>query len=69
MEQTATEIPFVEDDVLEERLVREWRTEQLLRLGLPHAIAETFADVVDWHQLADLVEHGCPPDLALEIVR
>jgi len=53
----------------EELLVHEWRTEQLRRVGLPHSVAETFADLVDWHALADLVEHGCSPRLALEIVR
>ena len=53
----------------EELLVHEWRTDQLRRVGLPHSVAETFADLVDWHALADLVEHGCSPRLALEIVR
>ena len=53
----------------EELLVHKWRTEQLRRVGLPHSVAETFADLVDWHALADLVEHGCSPRLALEIVR
>jgi hypothetical protein len=55
--------------VSEERLVHEWRTEQLRRLGLPHALAAGFADRVEWHQIADLVRRGCPPELALEIVR
>jgi class 3 adenylate cyclase len=53
----------------EEELVRAWRTEQLRRLGLPHAFAFLFADLVDWHELATLVRRGCPPLLALEIVR
>jgi hypothetical protein len=53
----------------EELLVHEWRTEQLLRLGVPSMLAEVFADLVDWHALAALVERGCPPRLALEIVR
>jgi hypothetical protein len=57
----------VEDD--EELLVHKWRTEQLRRLGLPGILAETFADLVDWHALAKLVERGCSPQLALEIVR
>ena len=38
-------------------------------LGSPSACAETFADRVDWHALADLVERGCSVELALEIVR
>jgi hypothetical protein len=59
----------LEDETEEERLVHDWRTEQLRRLGLHRLIAETFADLVDWHALADLVERGCSPELALEIVR
>jgi hypothetical protein len=53
----------------ETRLVHAWRTEQLRRLGLHRIIAEAFADRVDWHALAELVERGCSPELALEIVR
>lgn len=49
--------------------VSAWRTQQLQRLGVPWIVAEVFADEVDWHSLADLVERGCPPALALEIVR
>jgi hypothetical protein len=53
----------------EELLVHEWRAEQLRRLGLPRILADGFADLVDWHVLASLVERGCPAGLALEIVR
>ena len=60
---------LVDDDDPEELLVHEWRAEQLLRLGLPDTLAETFADLVDWHALAELVERGCPPLIALDIVR
>ena len=49
--------------------VRIWRTEQLFRLGLPRILAYAFAETVDWHELAALVERGCPLALALEIVR
>lgn len=49
--------------------VSAWRTQQLQRLGVPWIVAEVFADEVDWHSLADLVERGCSPALALEIVR
>jgi hypothetical protein len=59
--------PEARDD--EEVLVHEWRIEQLRSLGLTAAIAETFAGVVDWHDIAALVERGCTPELALEIVR
>ena len=59
----------LESDVKEVLLVREWRAEQLRRLGLPSTLAETFADAVDWHALSALIERGCPLGLALEIVR
>jgi hypothetical protein len=53
----------------ERRLVRAWRVEQLRRLGLASTLAEAFADLVDWRALAALVDRGCSPELALEIVR
>ena len=56
-------------DEAEASRVRAWRVEQLRRLGLPRFIADMFADLVDWHALAELVERGCPVGLALEIVR
>jgi hypothetical protein len=59
--------PEARDD--EEVLVHEWRIEQLQGLGLTAALAETFAALVDWHDIAALVQRGCPPELALEIVR
>jgi thiosulfate reductase cytochrome b subunit len=59
----------LDHSVMEALRVRAWRAEQLRRLGLPHMLADTFADLVDWHTLAGLVERGCPPELALEIVR
>jgi len=58
----------LENGTEEERLVHDWRTEQLRRLGLHRLIAEMFADLVDWHSLAELVDRGCSPELALEIV-
>jgi hypothetical protein len=57
------------DGDMTETLVRKWRAEQLQRLGVPSILAETFADVVDWHALSALIERGCPLGLALEIVR
>jgi hypothetical protein len=50
-------------------LVHEWRATQLTRLGIPLSLAQTSADHVDWHQIAKLVGRGCPPRLALQIVR
>jgi hypothetical protein len=53
----------------EDVLVYAWRVEQLARLGLSSIIASAVASLVDWHDVARLVQHGCSPDLALEIVR
>jgi hypothetical protein len=50
-------------------LVHEWRVTQLTRLGIPRSLAQAVADHVDWHQVATLVRRGCPPRLALQIVR
>ena len=49
-------------------LVHNWRVSQLTRLGVPGTAAEIYADRVDWHQVALLVQRGCPPGLALRIV-
>ena len=46
-----------------------WRVEQLSGLGLSSVVASAVATFVDWHEIARLVEHGCSPELALEIVR
>jgi hypothetical protein len=46
-------------------LVHEWRVTQ----GIPWSLAQAAADHVDRHQVAKLVRRGCPPRLALQIVR
>jgi hypothetical protein len=69
MNESVTPAEDLESDVKEVLRVREWRAEQLRRLGLPSILAETFADDVDWHALSALIERGCPLGLALEIVR
>ena len=46
-----------------------WRVEQLSGLGVSQVIASAVASFIDWHEIARLVERGCSPDLALEIVR
>ena len=54
----------------DELLVRDWRVTQLKRLGIPGPLAEgAAASHVDWHDIAKLVQRGCPPLLALSIVR
>ena len=45
-----------------------WRVDRLTRLGVPGTLAEVYADRLDWHQVARLVQRGCPPRLALRIV-
>jgi hypothetical protein len=53
----------------EEVRVYAWRVEQLAKLGLSTMIAYAVASFVDWHEVAGLVQKGCPPELALEIAR
>jgi hypothetical protein len=53
----------------ESAAVHEWRVSQLTRLGLPPSLADDVADGVDWHDVARLVSRGCPPELALAILR
>jgi hypothetical protein len=39
--------------------------ELLQRLGLPAVLAETFAELIDWHETDELVAHGWAMELAL----
>ena len=61
---------FTVPDVIDydELPVHIWRVSQLKRLGISGPLAETYADRIDWHQIARLVQRGCPPLLALRIV-
>ena len=52
-----------------ETVVREWKIEQLERLGLGRIVAELFAPDIDWHELEDLLSRGCRLDLALRLAR
>ena len=63
------ELIDIETETSEEARVNAWRIEQLANLGLSTLIATAVATLVDWHDVARLVEKGCPPDLALEIAR
>jgi hypothetical protein len=49
--------------------VHAWRVEQLRKLGISTVIASAVASWVDWHEVARLVQKGCPPHLALDISR
>ena len=51
----------------EELVVHTWRVARLTQLGIPRSLAEVYADRLDWHQVARLVQRGCPPRLALRI--
>ena len=57
------------EDASDEELIHSWRAEQLRRLGVSHILADTFAGLLDWHEVAALVARGCSLDLALEIAR
>ncbi len=69
MDSIATPTEGLDHGGAETLAVHDWRAEQLLRLGLPSILAESLADQVDWHAVADLVERGCALSLALDIVR
>jgi hypothetical protein len=49
---------------------KDWRQLQLLRAGFPPAEAAELAGdrAVDLHALIELVERGCPPELAARIL-
>jgi hypothetical protein len=64
-EPESVEFPASDED---ER-VSAWRVERLSDLGLSNIVASAIAPFVDWHEIARLVERGCSPELALEIVR
>jgi hypothetical protein len=68
MESTAS-IAAIETIDQDDLVVHHWRVAQLVRLAIPGPLAETAADHVDWHQVAKLIQRGCPPLLALRIVR
>jgi hypothetical protein len=46
------------DETDEDLLVHSWRVEQLRAVGLTQLLAEIFADLVDWHEVATLVERA-----------
>jgi ATP-dependent exoDNAse (exonuclease V) beta subunit len=54
----------------EQERVERWRVEELLRAGFdPAAAAELATRLdVDLHAATELVDRGCPPELALQIL-
>jgi len=65
---TAAEIQIVETEA---DRVQRWRAQELERAGYPHDAAVELAgrSDVDLHRAVELVEAGCEPDLALQILR
>ncbi|HET7573027.1 MAG TPA: hypothetical protein VFJ77_10230 [Gaiellaceae bacterium] len=61
------------DDVLETELerVERWRAQALERAGYEHADAVELGSRldVDLHRAIELLESGCPPELAVRILR
>lgn len=47
-----------------------WRREQLVQTGFPGCLAGRLArdDRYDLHELIELAERGCPPELAARIL-
>ena len=50
--------------------VIDWRERQLRASGFPSSLAVDAAldERIDLHALIELVERGCPPDLAIRII-
>ena len=57
-----------EADHEEDLPVHTRRVARLTRLGIPGPLAEVYADHLDWHQIARLMQPGWPPRLALRIL-
>jgi hypothetical protein len=51
--------------------VEHWRTEELVRAGYSAAAAAELATRhdIDLHHAVELVGQGCPPELAVQILR
>jgi hypothetical protein len=54
----------------ESERVERWRTEELIRVGFDPDIAAVMAiePGIDLHTAIDLIERGCPPNLAAQIL-
>jgi hypothetical protein len=60
------------NDIIETELdrVERWRTAELMRVGFPgdDAVALAARTDVDLHDAIELVQRGCPPELAVRIL-
>lgn len=63
-----TELYVLEDTELAR--IEDWRTEELQRAGYGRRAAGRLAarHDVDLHRAVELLERGCPPELALKIL-
>jgi hypothetical protein len=65
-------MPTAETNVTptEQELVERWRAEELERAGYPAGAAAELATRtdVDLHRAAELLQHGCSVELALQIL-
>ena len=65
-------MPAAEVDIRETELERinRWRAEELERAGYERRAAARLAERhdVDLHRAIELIERGCPPELALAIL-
>ena len=57
------------EDTGEDQAVHAWRVWQLTRLGLAWPAVDAVAGQVDWHEVAKLVQRGCPAALAVTIAQ
>jgi hypothetical protein len=61
-----------EHEIIETELerVERWRTAELMRVGFAgdDAVALAARTDVDLHQAIELVQRGCPPELAVRIL-
>lgn len=50
--------------------VERWRTAELMRVGFPgdDAVALAVRTDVDLHEAIELIQRGCPPNLAVRIL-
>jgi hypothetical protein len=50
--------------------VERWRTAELMRVGFPgdDAVALAARTDVDLHEAIELIQRGCPPELAVRIL-
>ena len=65
-------MPAADTDIVESEAerVERWRTSELMRVGFPgdDAVALAARADVDLHEAIELIQRGCPPELAVRIL-